>query len=378
MAGSEQVSGENIERAGRVRKLHLSSVRAKPNNAAGPGHYRQGRARCPEQLDLYEEPSGAGGHPQPARPSRRKSAVVLRCPLCRSEMRVVAIALTVECPSCHAVVDVLEVAPVSLTSVNPSSRSPSSASAQIEPRLVTAKSLLRKTLPSFFPESVPITEASTAQTPAARRHSAPTVRIILGVAVLLGVVGIGCWQIYPKQGQMTPEIGAPLETPPIVASPVFPMVSQEPPTRLVVGLPQLGNKPPPDEPATPPVAEPQVATPATEAPALILEAAIPQAFVPANIVVGPADNVFVVRFDSKLPGLTPSGLRTLDGALRAANKGRKVHIEIAGCAAHDGIPTGRDCAALTRSLKSILAHRGVDHPADLIISQYPPPIMFPW
>ena len=129
MAGSEQVSGENIERAGRVRKLHLSSVRAKPNNAAGPGHYRQGRARCPEQLDLYEEPSGAGGHPQPARPSRRKSAVVLRCPLCRSEMRVVAIALTVECPSCHAVVDVLEVAPVSLTSVNPPSRSPSSASA---------------------------------------------------------------------------------------------------------------------------------------------------------------------------------------------------------------------------------------------------------
>ena len=121
-----------------------------------------------------------------------------------------------------------------------------------------------------------------------------------------------------------------------------------------------------------------MATPATEAPALILEAAIPQAFVPANIVVGPADNVFVVRFDSELPGLTPSGLRTLDGALRAANKGRKVHIEIAGCAAHDGIPTGRDCAALTRSLKSILAQRGVDHPADLITSPYPPPIMFPW
>ena len=267
MAGSEQVSGgEKIQRAGRVRKLHLSSVRAKPNNAAGPGHYRQGRARCPEQLDLYEEPSGAGGHPQPARPSRRKSAVVLRCPLCRSEMRVVAIALTVECPSCHAVVDVLEVAPVSLTSVNPPSRSPSSASAQIEPRLVTAESPTSQDPPESLPcirsdrRSVDGADAGGSETQ--RPNSADC----LGSSGAVGCGGIGSGRFTLNRGRWRQRLGRP-PTPPIVASPVFPMVSQEPSTRLVVGLPQLGNKPPPDEPATPPVAESQVATPATEAPA---------------------------------------------------------------------------------------------------------------
>ena len=57
--------------------------------------------------------------------------------------------------------------------------------------------------------------------------------------MLLGVVGIGCWQIYPKQGQMAPEIGAPRESPPIVAAPVFPMVSQEPSTRQLLACRSL-------------------------------------------------------------------------------------------------------------------------------------------
>ncbi len=379
-APSAQVSGENREGI-RIQKLRLGSDRPTPNNAGGPGRYRQSRARLPEQLDLYEEPSSAAdGHPQQARPSRRTSALVISCPLCRSKMRVVTIALNVECPSCQAIVDVLEVAPASLLGVKPPlSRLPSSTPAPVETRLHAAVPSLPAALASCFVGTVPTTEeASTAKTPTRRRHGAPPVWITLGVAVLLGVMGVTYWPIYPKKGQIVPEIATPLETLPTAASPVLAMVPQEAPSRLVIGLPELGNKPPRDEPATPPVAAPPVATPVAETPAPVPEAGVPQAFVPANIRAAPADDVFVVRFDSKLPALTPSGLRALDAPLRAVSKGRKIRIKIGGCATHGGIPAGQDCAALTRSLKSILAHRGVDHPAGLIASVDPPMIMFPW
>jgi hypothetical protein len=82
------------------------------------------------------------------------------------------------------------------------------------------------------------------------------------------------------------------------------------------------------------------------------------------------DNVFVVRFDSKVPGLTPTGLRALNAALRANDAGRKVQIAIEGCDSSDSAPNGVDCAELVRRLKRILANDGVDHPAKLIVSSY--------
>jgi hypothetical protein len=174
--------------------------------------------------------------------------------------------------------------------------------------------------------------------------------IALGVVmILLGAVsGAGYWRFSPKQGQAAPEIATSLEAPPTVA--------------LLV--------PPPDEPTIMPVAESAVAAPAAEAAATAPVAPVPQSLATTK-PVAPADNVFVVRFDSKLTGLTRSGLRALHGALRAADKGHKVKIEIAGCEDHDNVPTGLDCASLARGLKWILAHRGMNHPADLVASFHP-------
>lgn len=196
--------------------------------------------------------------------------------------------------------------------------------------------------------------------------------------LLASVGGVGYWRIYPKQPQFAPQIAAPFKAPPTVTSPVTAIVSPRPSPRLVIGMPQLADNHPSDEPATPLVAAPPMTTPAAEAPASVPATAIPQVLAAASPDATPADNIFVVRFDSKLPGLTPSGLRTLNAALRATNKGEKVRIEIDGCAAHYGLPTGIDCPALTRSLMRILAHRGVDHPANLVASADRPTLLFPW
>jgi hypothetical protein len=48
----------------------------------------------------------------------------------------------------------------------------------------------------------------------------------------------------------------------------------------------------------------------------------------------PDSDVFVVRFDSKVAGLTPSSIRTL----KALGKGHKVQIAIEGCEAGDSAP----------------------------------------
>jgi hypothetical protein len=82
------------------------------------------------------------------------------------------------------------------------------------------------------------------------------------------------------------------------------------------------------------------------------------------------DNVFVVRFDSKLPGLTPTGLRALDAALRANDAGLNVRIAINGCDSGDNPPNRVDCAQLIRWLKRILVKRGVNQPAKLIATSY--------
>jgi hypothetical protein len=338
-----------------------------------------GRARLPEQLDLYKEPSSmADGRARQMRPSRRKSTVEIRCPHCRSEIRVVEITLTMECPSCRTIVDALEVAPISrLDAAPPPSQSSRSVPAQTDLRLQAAEPILPEPPQSFFIGATG--EVSTAQTPTSRRHMVPMGQISLGVTVLLGaVIGVGYWLIYPQQGQSAPEFATPLETPPTVASPTPAPVPPQPPLQLAIGMPWLNSKQPPDEPTILPVADPPVAAPAAEALASVPEALVPQVFATANPVAGPADSVFVVRFDSKLPGLTPSGLRALSAALQAVSKGHKVRIEIAGCEADYVVPKGIDCPALTRGLKSILVRRGVDHPTELIASTHPPTIIFPW
>jgi hypothetical protein len=368
----EALSGENIEVSRRIQKLRLTSDSPAPTKAAPSGQHRRGRARPSQQLDLYEGPVADSG-PRQMRLSRREKTVGLRCPFCRSEIRVTAVALTMECPGCHAIVDALEVGRGGRIDAA-QTPSPGSVPAPIEARWQAAEPILPEALPSFFVQPTPIkAEASTART--SRRRTGPMVSVALGAAALLGAAaGAGYWQINSKQREVAPEVAMSLEARPIVALLVPATGPPQPPPQLVVGLAQPGNKPPPGEPTTMPVAAPAVAVPASEAPASVPAVPIPHAVSTAKPVAAPADNVFVVRFDSKFPGLTPSGLRALDAALRAADKGHKVRIEIAGCEDHDNTPTAIDCAALTRGLKWILADRGVDRPADLIASLYPPPI----
>lgn len=367
----EALSGENIEVSRRVQKLRLTSDAPAPDKAAPSGQYRRGRARPSQQLDLYEGPV-ADSRPRQVRPPRRERTVGVRCPLCGSEIRVAVVALTMECPGCHAIVDALEVGRGSRIDVAPPP-SPGSVPAPIEARWQAAEPILPEALPSFFVQPAPITaEASTARR--SRRRTAPMVSVALGAAALLGAAaGAGYWQINSKQREVAPEVATSLEARPTVALLVPAAGPPQPQPQFVIGLPQRSDKPP-DEPTTMPVAAPAVAAPASEAAASVPMAPGPQALATARPVAAPADNVFVVRFDSKLPGLTPSGLRALDAALRAADKGHKVRIEIAGCEDHGNLPTGIDCAALTRDLKWILADRGVDHPSNLIASLYPPPI----
>ena len=100
----EALSGENIEVSRRVQKLRLASDSPAPNKAAPSGQYRRGRTRPSQQLDLYEGPV-ADSRPRQVRPPRRERTVGVRCPLCGSEIRVAVVALTMECPGCHAIVD---------------------------------------------------------------------------------------------------------------------------------------------------------------------------------------------------------------------------------------------------------------------------------
>ena len=296
----EASSGENIEASRHIQKLRLTSVSAAPNQPAPSGRYRRGRARPPQQLDLYEGPV-ANGRPRQVRPSRRKSTIEVRCPFCGSEIRVATVAVTMECPGCHAIVDALEVGRRSRIDVAPPS-SPGSVPAPIEARWQAAEPILPEALPSFFARSAPITAAaSTART--RRMRTVPMVCVALGVAALLGAAaGAGYWRINSKQREIAPEIAMSLEARPTVASLVPATGSPQPPSPLVVGLAQLGSNPPPDEPTTTPVVAPPVAVPAAEASASAPAVPIPHAVSTAKPVAAPSDDVFVVRFDSKLPG----------------------------------------------------------------------------
>jgi hypothetical protein len=224
--------------------------------------------------------------------------------------------------------------------------------------------------PAFLLRTVQAPE-QPATPKTAKRWSRPdgTVWIALGIVAVLAVAAGGYyWLFNPGQKQIAAATPAALPTP------------EPAPSRLV--SPPSNNQPPPSEATTPPVAalappvtaptpvaaaEPPPAVapsppPVTEqAPAAVSAPEAPQA--PAAT---PDNDVFVVRFDSKLPGLTPTGLRALNAALRAAHAGRKVRIVIEGCDGTDTAPNGVSCAELTRRLKWILTDRGVHHPADLI------------
>jgi hypothetical protein len=209
------------------------------------------------------------------------------------------------------------------------------------------------------------------------------VSVALGVAALLVVaVANGYWLTFPEREQVVAEV-ATLKTAPTGALPAPETVPTRSTPQLTTGLPD--NQPPPDDAITPLVAAspPMVASdqpptvlssspPITEqVPIAVPSAEVPQ--VPATekpVAALRDDNVFVVRFDSKLPGLTPTGMRALDAALRADDAGLNVRIAIKGCDSGDSAPNGADCAQLIRWLKRILVNRGVNHPAKLIANPY--------
>jgi hypothetical protein len=136
---------------------------------------------------------------------------------------------------------------------------------------------------------------------------------------------------------------------------------------------------PPAAAAVPPAQAPAEAAVSNEAPAAAPQSPPPAPPEPEQTAVAPAaaapeksapaargKNVYVVRFDSKLPGLTPTGVRALNAALRALDEGREVQIAIEGCETRDSVPEGADCAARVRRLKRMLTERGVDYPDELI------------
>jgi hypothetical protein len=231
--------------------------------------------------------------------------------------------------------------------------------------------------PAFLLRSVQTGEQPTAKTSKRRGASDATLWIALGIAALLAIGAGGYWFMGPGQKQASvrpkpPPVTMPAPGPNLVTPP------------LAQGLPPATNQPPP-EATKPPVAAPPPAAsdpsptvasvpPATEPapPAAPVPEAAPAPATEKPAAGPPGGDVFVVRFDNKLPGLTPTGLRALNAALRAAHGGHKVQIAIDGCRSGDTAPTGVDCAELTRRLKWILTDRGVHHPADLIADSTTP------
>jgi hypothetical protein len=125
--------------------------------------------------------------------------------------------------------------------------------------------------------------------------------------------------------------------------------------------------------AAPPAAAPEKAVPnrsaadkPAEKPAADDKAAGDKTAVDKPAAAPRDKNLVMVRFDKKVPGLTPLSIRRLDGALAALDAGKDVQIGIEGCENSETLPEGADCAALVRRLKRILADRGVDHPEELI------------
>jgi hypothetical protein len=74
----------------------------------------------------------------------------------------------------------------------------------------------------------------------------------------------------------------------------------------------------------------------------------------------------VVRFDDRLPALTPQSIRALDEAIAAMRKGERVQFAIEGCAAGAAKQTDSVCARRVSSLMGLLFARGVPNPKGLL------------
>jgi hypothetical protein len=221
-------------------------------------------------------------------------------------------------------------------------------------------------LPDFIVRSARSSERRpTSKAPASASRAALIVWIIVGVGAVAAVTAGGrYWLINSRARHIPAEVASAPRAPENAASPVSGVAPTAQPEHLVAGLPPP-VKPPVDDNATP-------APPPAPAPGQPAETVSPAATPPtsetseAKAVATPSNDVFRVRFDSKVPGLTPTGIRTLDTALRALDNGRKVQIAIEGCDGTDGTSQRADCATLTRELKRILVDSGITHPAALI------------
>jgi hypothetical protein len=211
-------------------------------------------------------------------------------------------------------------------------------------------------------------QASASRAIAVRRHMTSVLWVSLGVAVISSVAAGGVyWSFNREPTRVSAELAAPSKDPGNDAL-TNPEVGKKPSSsELATEVAQPVELRPlePAEPAAAPA--PVTALEAQTASSVAPPASEPPATKPAP---GPHDDVYRVRFDSKVPGLTPTGLRALNAALRALDAGREVRIAIEGCEDGDVPPTSADCAALTRRLKSILVDRGVQHPTALIAASH--------
>jgi len=86
---------------------------------------------------------------------------------------------------------------------------------------------------------------------------------------------------------------------------------------------------------------------------------------PPSAVLPNSPRRIMVRFDDRLPALTPLGRRAVEEVVAAVNKGEDVQLAIVGCEAEDVRLPGSVCYRRLASLTALLADRGVRNPKRL-------------
>jgi hypothetical protein len=98
-------------------------------------------------------------------------------------------------------------------------------------------------------------------------------------------------------------------------------------------------------------------------------AAAPAPSAVANKASAPSPDAaqrIVIRFDDRLPALTPLGQRAFDAALDAARSGQKVEVTIEGCDAAADYTSGSPCARRRLSLIELFGEHGIRDPKRLL------------